>query len=96
MAPLSQTAVEHDQLEEHGHGDIEPVVVRKKSLNEIFAEQMNNSGIPCESVSVGSHPAESRPTSGHMFALSSRLTSNRGLIKVRGRNIDFVQILQRN
>jgi hypothetical protein len=83
-------------LEEHGHGDIEPVVVRKMNLNEILADQMNKSGVHCEPVNVGSHPVESRPSSGHMFALTSRVTTNRGLIRVRGRNIDFVQILQRN
>lgn len=88
--------MEHKELEEHGHGEIEPAVVRKLNINEILAEQMNNSGVHCEPVSVGSHAVESRPSSGHMFALTSRLTTNRGLIKVRGRNIDFVQILQRN
>ena len=83
-------------MEEHGHGDIEPAIIKKQNLNEILAEQMNGSGIHCEPVGIGSHPVESRPSSGHMFALTSRLTTNRGVIKVRGRNIDFVQILQRN
>ena len=88
--------MEHKELEEHGHGDIEPAIVRKLNVNEAFAEQMKKSGIACESIPVGSHPIEGRPSSSHMFALTSRLTTNRGIIKVRGRHIDYVQILQRN
>jgi len=88
--------VDHKELEEHGHGDIEPVIVRKTSMNEAFAEQMMKAGISCDPVPVGSHSIEGRHSSGHMFALTSRLNTNRGLVKVRGRNIDYVQILQRN
>lgn len=87
--------MEHKESEDHGHGDIEPVIVRKLNLPEIFAEQMKRSGIACEPLALGSHPLESRPSSGHMFAMTSRLTTNRGMVKVRGWNIDFVQIIQR-
>jgi hypothetical protein len=87
--------VEHKEAEEHGHGDIEPVIVRKTNLIEDLAEEMKAKGIQCEPLAIGSHPIERRPTSSHMFSQTSRLTTNKGLIKVRGRNIDFVQILQR-
>jgi hypothetical protein len=87
--------VEHKELEGH-EGELEPVVERKTTMNELMAEQMKNAGIHCEPLALGSHPIERKPTSGHMFALTSRLTTNRGLVKVRGRNIDFVQIVQRN
>ena len=30
------------------------------------------------------------------FALSSRLVTNKGLIKITGKNIDYVHVLQRN
>ena len=88
--------MEHEDREEHGHGDIEPVIERKMNVNEILAEEMKREGIQCESLPVGSHPLESRTSSSHMFMLTSRLTTNRGLIKVRGKSVDFVQIIQRN
>ncbi|HKU48672.1 MAG TPA: hypothetical protein VJP79_01860 [Nitrososphaera sp.] len=96
MASFSYIFVEHKKLEEHGHGDIEPAVVRKSDLNEILAEQMKKSGIQCESLPIGSHPLERTPVYSHMFALSSKITTNKGLIKVRARNVDYVQVIQRN
>ena len=50
--------MEHKEAEEHGHGDIEPVIVRKSNLNEYLAEQMKASGIQCEPLAIGSHPIE--------------------------------------
>lgn len=82
--------------EEHGHDDIEPVVVRKTNLNENLAQEMKASGIQCEALTIGTHHIERQPTSSHMFSQTSRLTSNRGLIRVLGRNIDFVQVIQRH
>ena len=96
MASISFILVEHKEVEEHGHEDIEPVVVRKSNLNSQLADQMEKAGIPCQPLEIGSHPLEQSPPYSHMFALTSRLTSNKGIIKVKGRNLDFVQILQRN
>ncbi len=87
--------MEHKDSEEHEHGDIEPVVLRKMAPNDIMAEQMKKQGIQCESLAIGSHPIEAKPCYSHTFPLSSPLTTNKGLIKVGGRNIDFVQIIQR-
>jgi hypothetical protein len=88
--------VEHKESEHHSHEYVESVVEHKMALNEIFADQMKKNGIQSEPVAIASHPIESRPSSSHMFSLTSRFTTNRGLIKVKGRNIDYVQILQRN
>lgn len=96
MAAIVYIDVENDDLEELGHGEIEPVIERKMNVNEILAEEMKREGIRCESLPVGSHPLEGRPSSSHMFMLTSRLTTNRGLIRVIGRNVDFVQVIQRN
>ena len=84
-----------DSHEDHGHGNIEPAIVKKMSPSEKLAEQMEKSGVSCEALPLGSHPLENQPYYSHMFALSSRLTTNKGLIKIRGKNVDFVQVLQR-
>lgn len=87
--------MEHKEAEEHGRDDIEPVIVRKTNQNENLAKEMAASGIQCEALAIGSHPIERQPTSSHMFSQTSRLTTNKGLIRVLGRNIDFVQVIQR-
>jgi hypothetical protein len=58
---------------------------------------MKKSGIECEALPLGSHQLERQETYySHSFALSSRLVTNKGLIHIVGRNIEFVQLLQRN
>ena len=86
----------HSHEEEHGRGDIEPVVVKMQSLNQELAGEMTKSGVDCEALALGSHPLESGPYYSDMFALSPRLVTNKGVIKLRGRNIDFVHVLQRS
>lgn len=81
--------------EEHGNGEIERVVVKKNTLNAILAAEMNKNGIQCEAVEIGSNSLEKAPHSSYTFALSSRLVTNRGLIRLKGKNLDFVQVLQR-
>jgi len=90
--------VEHDDTheDEHGHGEIEPVVAKIQSLSQTMAEEMKKGGVQGDALDIGSHPLEKGPYYSQLFALSSRLVTNKGLIKVRGKNIDFIQILQRN
>ena len=96
--PFLLPFVEHEDSheEEHGHGEIEPIVVKIMSPSQTMAEQMKKGGIQCDALDLGSHNLEKGPYYSQMFALSSRLATNKGLIRVRGKNIDFVQILQRN
>ena len=57
----------------------------------------NESGIDCGALSYGSHQLEREQTYyNHGFALTSGLVTNKGLIKMSGKNINFVQILQSN
>jgi hypothetical protein len=90
--------VEHDDTheEEHGHGEIEPAVMKILSPSQAVAEEMNKGGVQSDALDLGSHPLERGPYYSQLFALSSRIATNKGLIRVRGKNIDFVQILQRN
>lgn len=83
--------------EEHGHGDAEPVIIKRVAAHERLAGEMKKSGIDCEALPLGSHQLEREEAYySHSFALSSRFVTNKGLIRVMGKNIDFVQILQRN
>jgi hypothetical protein len=86
-----------DSHEEHGHGDSEPIIVKRIAMHERLAQEMKKNGIDCSALPLGSHQIEREETYySHGFALSSRFVTNKGLIEVRGKNIDFVQVLQRN
>jgi hypothetical protein len=100
-AAILPVAVEHtshaDSDEEHGHGNAEPIVIKRMAVHEKLAQEMRASGIECDVLPLGSHQLERQETYySHSFALTPRLVTNRGLISVVGKNIDFVQVLQRN
>jgi hypothetical protein len=82
--------------EEEGQGDIEPVIVERIGPHQKLAAEMKRSGIDCQALEVGSHPIEQKPHYSYLFAHSSRLMTNKGIVKVSGKNIDFVQVLQKN
>ncbi len=92
--PIVLVGAEHE--EKQGHADIEPVIVKRIGPHQKLAAEMKRNGIDCQALEVGSHPIEQKPHYSYMFAHSSRLVTNRGIVKVRGKNIDFVQVLQRN
>jgi hypothetical protein len=87
---------ESHEEEEHGHGDGEPVIIRKVAPNEMLANDLNEHGIIAEHVAQGTHPIESGPCYSHMFGMNSKLTTNKGVIRVRGKNFDLVQVLQKH
>ena len=82
--------------EEHDHGDIDPVIVKKLCANEKLAEEMKQSEIDCEALPLGSHPIERKQYYSHTFSMSPKFITNKGLVKIRGKNIHFVHLLQRN
>jgi len=84
------------QIEEYSQGDIDPVTVMKMSAHERLAKEIKQSKIECEAIPLGSHPIEASEYYSQTFSMSPRLVTNKGLVKVKGKNIDYVQILQRN
>lgn len=82
--------------EEHDHGDIDPVVVKKLSAHEKMSEEMKQSQINCEALPLGSHIIERKQYYSQTFSMSPKFVTNKGLVKIKGKNIDFVQLLQRN
>ena len=86
----------HDSHEEeHGRGE-EPVIVKKMAPNETVAHSLNGHGVIAEPVAHGTHPLESQPCYSHKFASNPRFTTNKGMIRIRNRNFDLVQVVQKH
>ena len=70
------------------------------SLTERLAEEIIENGIECKAVpDLGSVATKERPYYSYFFAMSPRITTNRGYIRIginSGRNIDLIQTIQKN
>ncbi|CAN5314304.1 hypothetical protein BH18THE2_BH18THE2_42920 [soil metagenome] len=70
------------------------------SLNERLAQEIIHNGIECKAIrDKGSLEIEKKPYYSYLFAMSPRIITNRGCIRFEGddtRNIDFIQIIQKN
>jgi hypothetical protein len=71
------------------------------NLNEILAKEVSQNGIECRVITdIGSLPIEKKSYYSHLFPMSPRIVTNRGCIRLEGngtrRNIDFIQIIQKN
>ena len=69
-------------------------------LNERMAQQIYKNGIQCKAITdIGSLEIERKPYYSYLFPLSTRIVTNRGCIRLEGngtRNIDLIQIIQKN
>jgi hypothetical protein len=71
------------------------------NLNEILANEISQNEIECKAITdIGSLPIEKKSYYSHLFPMSPRIFTNRGCIRFEGngtrRNIDFIQIIQKN
>jgi hypothetical protein len=71
------------------------------NLNEILAKEISQNGIECKTITdIGSLPIETKSYYSHLFPMSPRIVTNKGCIRLEGigtrKNIDFIQIIQRN
>ena len=70
------------------------------TLNERLAQEIIQSGIECNAIiGIGSYVIEKQPYYSSLFAMSPTIVTNRGCIRLEGngrRNIDFIQIIQKN
>ena len=81
-----------------------PEIIMKEeetiSLNERLAQQIVQSGIECNAIiNIGSLVIEKQPFYSSLFAFSPTVVTNRSCIRLEGngrRNIDFIQIIQKN
>jgi hypothetical protein len=84
------------QIEEYGHGDIGASIVKKMSAHERLAKEMKQIELDCEALPLGSHPIERSQYCSQTFFMLPRVVTNKGLVKIKGENIDFVHLLHRN
>lgn len=70
------------------------------NLNETLAKEMSQNGVGCKAIiDRDSLPIEKGPYYSHLFPMSPRIITNRGCIKLEAngtRNIDIIQIIQKN
>lgn len=67
------------------------------SLTERLAEEIIENGIECKAVSgLGSLAIKEGPNYSYLYAMSPRITTNRGFIRIGGRNINLIQTIQKN
>ncbi len=85
-----------NKREEDHHEDIDPIITKKLSAHEKMAEEIKKNQIECEALELGSHPLERNQYFSQTFSMSPKFVTNKGLVKIKGRNIDYVQLLQRN
>jgi hypothetical protein len=85
-----------NKREEYGHEDVDPIIIKKLSAHEKMAEEIKKSQIDCEALELGSHRLERKQYFSQTFSMSPKFVTNKGLVKIKGRNIDYVQLLQRN
>jgi hypothetical protein len=82
---------------EHYHEeDVDPIIIKKLSAHEKMAEEIKKNQIDCEALEAGTHRLEWKQYFSGTFSMSPKFVTNKGLVKIKGRNIDFVQLLQRN
>jgi hypothetical protein len=65
------------------------------NLNEIFASQMNKNGLIVEAVPIGTLNLESEEYYNNDIGSNPRFITNRGCIKIRDKEINMIQIIQR-
>ena len=82
--------------EENDNVDIDPIIIKKLSAHEKMAQEMKQSQINAEALPLGSHPLERKQYYSQTFSMSPKFATNKGLVKIKGKNIDFIQLLQRN
>jgi hypothetical protein len=94
--PLEKQSHSSELVHEEDHGEIEPVTIKLRTLNEQIAEEMQREGYEAQALPVGSTKIESLQASSQMFGFGPRVVTNRGLVRVSGRNFSYVQVIQRS
>jgi hypothetical protein len=69
------------------------------SLNQRLAQEAIQSGIECKAITDMEFEIEKKHHYSYLFAMSPRIITNRGCIRLEGngtKNIDLIQIIQKN
>jgi hypothetical protein len=74
----------------------EPETTKNSSLNEIFASQIQKSGVAAELIPIGSLKLEREDYYNNDIGSNPRFITNRGCIKLEDKEISMIQIIQLN
>ena len=64
--------------------------------NELVTANLGKSGVVAEAITLGTHPLEGQPCYSHKFSSNPRFTTNKGMVRIRNRNFDLVQVVQKH
>lgn len=73
----------------------ESETIKIVNLNEIFASQMNKKGLTVEAVPIGTLNLEREEYYNNDIGSNPRFITNRGCIKIKDKEINMIQIIQR-
>lgn len=73
----------------------ESATIKIVNLNEIFASQMNKKGLTVEAVPIGTLNLEREEYYNNDIGSNPRFITNRGCIKIKDKEINMIQIIQR-
>ena len=82
----------HDKQEEGEESD----TFKKQDINELFASQMVAEGLGAEAIPIGSLGLEGEEYYNNDIGSNPRLITNRGCIRVKGKEVSIIQIIQKN
>jgi hypothetical protein len=96
MAKNIMSSSDGKHKENGSNYDQESETIMRINMNERLAEEMKKNEIDCKAVEVNSLSLEQNLYFSNNFAMTSKFITNRGCIRINYRNIDIVQIIQRN
>lgn len=99
-----QVTTENHSKDFHDDSMLSPEMILREdepiAPNAILAQEIIKNGIRCKAIKeIGSLPVEREPYYSYLFTSTPRLITNRGCITLdinSKRNIDLVQVIQRN
>jgi hypothetical protein len=92
MADDELSTRSNDKNEEGEESD----TFKNQDINEIFASQMVAKGLGAEAIPLGSLGLESEEYYNNDIGSNPRLITNRGCIRVKGKEVSIIQIIQKN
>ncbi len=66
-----------------------------KSIPEKFSEKLDKIGVKSSIIEIGTDDVENDDYYGRFFTQTTRMVTNKGCLKVTGKNIDVIQLIQK-
>ena len=91
--------VENHAIEDSEVQNPEYFIEKGDVLHQHIIQSLKDAGIDCEDVQQNDDdvlPIEQPPYYSYNFPMTPRIVTNRGCIRIKNRNFDFIQIIQKN